>query len=157
MSTLEPWVKDLPPSGDLPKLVSQGVDGKKVIAFDKLVQLDGTNLRREYEIQAAWSHFFGCQHSLAKVYVEQAARELKQGEAAKFLEHKAASRETKATVDQIKSQVESDPEVKALYIKFIECRKSEAMWEAAKWAWSDRGNMLVQIGAEERAEKKAFG
>lgn len=152
----EPWNKDLPPA-DLPELISENLEGSKVIPFQALVQIDTSNLRREFEIQAAWSHYFGTQYGLAKVRTEKAARELKQGEAEKFLEYKAAARETKATVDQIKSQVESDPHVKTLYNNFIECRKRESMWESAKWSWNERGNMLTQIGADERFEKKAFG
>ena len=151
------WDKDLPPVRDLPPLVSRNDEGDTVIPFGKLVQINGANLRREFEIQAAWSHYFGTQHSLSKVETERAARALKQGEAEKYLQHKAASRETKATVEEIKASVETDPRVKKLYSDLLQCKKHEAMWEAAKWSWSDRGNMLIQIGAEERAEKKAFG
>lgn len=150
--TDDSWRGDLPPAGAIPLLTRTG----DRIEFDDLVKIDADNLVSSFERQAAWAGFFNYQSFLANARVDRKTRQLKELEGELYLHYRNSGSTKKLTVDEIKASVFSDVKMRQLYDELYALKREQAAWDAAKWAWSDRKDMLVQLGADKRADQKNF-
>lgn len=142
----------LPPASSLPLVTRRN----QRIDFDTLVKIDPDNLSAAFTNQASWAGFFNFNSALSSARVERQVRKIKEMEGELYLHYKSSATSKKMTVEEVKAAVYSDPKLKACHDELFALRKEQAAWDAAKWAWGDRRDMLMQLGADHRADKKNF-
>lgn len=147
------WASGYPPASK--RFVLESSDGYKV-NVNKLLRVDENNIQEAYTTQAAWSHFFLREASEAKLLVERQRRHIAELKGKTYLEykHEAADSNLKPPVSQLEAAVESDTRVADAHKKLHRLQKNALQWEAVQYAWRDRLQMLIQLGAELRLEKK---
>lgn len=138
-----------PLAEDLPELVTE--TGNKVEVLDLLrVSPDHADA---YLCEAAdWQALVGHQHGLAKMRVGRLTDKLREVEAAVFIE--VFNSKEKITMELVRHYVTVDERVKIARKKLQVAQERETALESLKWAMQTRIQMLIQLNADMRAEKK---
>lgn len=143
----------LPDAVDLPQLVTEA---GHVIPFGQLVAIDIQNLSLEYETHAAWQATIGHSHAVATASVERAKVNLKREEARQYFECRTELERAgviKPTKDAIDSRVMLDEKVVKMQDDLLDLEEKEAILDVARRAFDSRREMLISLGAHERADK----
>lgn len=139
---------------EIPQLRSSG--GSRIPVVE-LLRIDPGNLHEAFVNHATWQGFISFQHAEAKLMVARAERMIKQLRAERWLYFKENLEELfsiKATIDSIESAIERDPEVKKAYDALFALEYRERQLDALRSAFLARKDMLVNLGADERAERR---
>lgn len=140
-----------PKKEDLPHLTTEAGNGIPVYDI-----LDINTDHPEYYLrdQTDWQALVSYQHGLAKLRVEHAERNLEETKAEVFIGICNSNKGTKMTVDYIKSLVTIDDRVKKAKNKIEVAKERESALESMRWAMQTRKEMLIQLGADVRLERK---
>lgn len=141
-------------AAEIPKLRSFG---GHILDLPQLLRIDAGNLANEYQTHAGWQAFIAYQHSEAKILKERAERKVKAIEADKFLYFKERFESIfgfKPTETSIECAITRDPDYIAAVDELFDAKRLENIWEVARGAFLARKDMLVNIGAHERTERK---
>jgi len=139
---------------EIPKVLSTAGHEIKVV---ELLRIDPGNLYDAFVTHATFQGFIGFQHAEARLYTARAERLLKQIRAEKwiyFKEHLESVFSIKATESAIDAAIERDPEVKAAYAEIMNLEYRERQLDALRQAFLARKDMLITLGADERAERR---
>jgi hypothetical protein len=140
----------LPDASMLPALTTS--TGEE-IPFAQLIAIDPNNLMAEYEVHAAWQATIS--YAFAKANNELAIRKrlLKRTQAALFFAYKQQFEKEgiKATNDAISNAITSDQAIQDLEDEVGELEHKAEVLSGALRAYHDRKDMLVNLGAHDRA------
>lgn len=141
----------MPNAADLPQLVTAG---GAIMPFPQLIAIDPQNLMAEYEQHAAWQATIGYACAKAQSFAESLKRRVKRMEASKYFSVQEDLRKagTRATVDAITNTVLLDPDIIDAQDALGAAEEKAAILEQALRAFIARKDMLVNLGAHERAE-----
>jgi hypothetical protein len=139
------------------KLLIIQADEDVTLNLAKLTRIDAGNLVHEYETHPGWSALIASYHADAKIRVMRKENELDNREAEKFFYLKDNYEKLfggKPTVESLKMAVQADPSLQALREEIVELKAQEIRLNAARESFLSRKDMLISLGAHERAERK---
>jgi len=140
-----------PDKKDLPYIVTES--GSEIPVYD-LLDINTDHPEFYLRDQTDWQALISSQHGIAKLRVEHLENKLEETKAEVFVEVSKASKGLKVTVDYIKSLVIIDDRVKKIKAKIELAREKESALESMRWAMQTRKDMLIQLGADVRLERK---
>jgi hypothetical protein len=140
-----------PKEEDLPLIVTENGNDIPVYAL-----LDINTDHPEFYLrdQCDWQALVSYQHGLAKLRVEHLEDRLEAIKAEVYQQITQAHQGSKATVDYIKSLVTTDTRVLGAKSKIQVAKEREMALESMRWAMQTRKEMLIQLGADTRLERK---
>lgn len=138
-----------PKKEDMPKLVT--MNGNAIPIYE-LMEINPDHVDSYLCEQADWQALVGYQHGMSKVDVERCSNNVDDIESLVFSEH--VSKSEKRTMETLRHLVNLDPRVKSAKTKLLVAKEREAALESIRWALQTRRDMLVQLNADIRAEKK---
>lgn len=136
---------------DFPLLETES--GHKIPVYD-LLEIQPDKISSYLCEQAEWQAVILFSHGKWKLGVEQLKRRVEEIEAAVYIELHTKMAGQKATVDLLKSFVIIDDRVKVARNKLREAQKVENAFESMRHAMQTRKDMLIQLGADVRLDKK---
>lgn len=151
-----------------PELLPPVKIGNFNVDIAKLLKINPSNMQTEFEMVAGWIGTISYHYSLAKLKVERQERQIKALEADKSRTARsrmvatlaAAAAEAKKKVAgkpteaQIKQEWINDPEIRAAYDKLDQTLIYLASLEAARQGLNTKRDMLVNLGAELRRDRR---
>lgn len=143
-----------PKKEDLPYLVTES--GSEIPVYE-LLDINVDHPEFYLRNQVDWQALVSYQHGLAKLQVELLESRLEEIRSEVFVQVMSAVKGTKATVEYIKSLVTVDERVKKAKRKIELAKQRESALDSMRWAMQTRKEMLIQLGADTRLERKLLG
>lgn len=143
-----------PGKDSLPRV--QTADGTD-IPLNKLLNIDPDAVRADFQHVPGWQAAVAYAASLAKLRVDIKRRKIKEMESAKYIQMReilSDKLEKPPSEALIMHNVNVDPEIRNLYRELFDLERSSGALEAAKYAMYTRRDILIQMGAETRLDRK---
>lgn len=142
-----------PSSKDLPELLTES--GVKIPLQD-LLEIEPDKVGLYLSNQAGWQAVIAYSHGKAKLATERLKKRVEEVEAETFISIWRAHKGVKGvTMDVIKNLVVIDPNYEAARLRYLKAKETELAFETARNAMQVRCEMIIQLGADVRLEKKA--
>lgn len=140
-----------PHKEDLPLLETES--GHKIPVYD-ILEIQPDKISSYLCEQAEWQGTIQFAHGKWKLVVEQLKRRVDEVEATVYVELHTKFAGQKATVELLKNLVILDDRVKVAKNKLRDAQQSENAFESMRHAMQTRKDMLIQLGADVRLDKK---
>jgi hypothetical protein len=135
---------------DLPSLLTEA--GNRIPIYE-LLEVNADHVDGLLCEQTEWQALVAYQHGRAKLDVERADNNVEEVEAMVFAE--IMSKEGKRPpMEAMRHYVALDKRVKSAKSKLLVAKERESALDSIRWALQTRRDMIVQLNADIRAEKK---
>ena len=143
----------------IPEVQLKKADGSiSALNPEDLLKIDPENLLNEYEVQAGWESVVTYHHALARTRIAIAERNIKELEAELFLDFRSRLKGESSrlpSVDVLKAMVTDSKSVREAYQKLSELMLWESQLSALRLGFQCKRDMLINMGAELRIDKKS--
>lgn len=129
------------------------VDGER-LKVPTLLSIDPDDLDGEYQMLSSWSATISYQAMLCSVRVEKQERKIKELESEAYLKL-LSSAAKKPSEGSLKANVALSAVVKAAYTELYKLMEDQCAWEALKQGMAAKKDMIVNLGASLRLDKKS--
>ena len=148
----EELLADLPDPSLMPVLTTEG---GYILPVSKLLKILPDNIDEEYRLQASWFATVCYQTEIREVELERLERRIKELESAVYLTLRGDVTIKKPSEASLKAAIVTHAGVKKAWKQHSDLRRTYVAWSSVKQGLIQKLQMLINLGASRRLDKKA--